>query len=44
MATFLCHCGCARFSSTVPHPDEEQLAVKLYEQEIEESKAWSNLS
>ena len=30
-----CACGSIRFVSTFPHPDEEQIALKLYAPEIE---------
>ena len=30
-----CACGSIRFVSTFPHPDEEQIALQLYAEEIE---------
>jgi hypothetical protein len=32
-----CGCGSIRFVSSYPHPDEEELALKLYAREIEEA-------
>lgn len=29
-----CACGSLRFVKTFPHPDEEQLALKLYADEV----------
>ena len=31
-----CGCGSIRFVSSYPHPDEEELAMKLYAKEIGE--------
>ena len=42
-ATFMCACGCTRFSPTFPFPEEEQLALKLYSRQIEERNLWKNL-
>jgi len=42
-ATYFCVCGDMRFSSTMPLPDEEKLAVKLYGRQIEERNLWKNL-
>ncbi len=39
-----CGCGSIRFVSTFPHPDEEQLARKLYAKEIEKSNVYTKIS
>ncbi len=39
-----CGCGSIRFVSTFPHPDEEQLAIKLYSKELEESNVYTKIS
>jgi hypothetical protein len=39
-----CACGSVRFVSTFPHPDEEQLAFKLYQKEIEESGIYTKIA
>ena len=39
-----CACGSVRFVSTFPHPDEEQIALKLYEKEIEESNVYGTIA
>jgi hypothetical protein len=39
-----CHCGGVSFHPTFPHPDEEQLALKLYAQEIEKSNLYGIIS
>lgn len=41
--TAMCACGSMRFTETTPHPDEEQIALKLYERQIEERNLWKNL-
>jgi hypothetical protein len=35
--TYNCGCGGTAFVASFPHPDEEQIALKLYAREIEES-------
>ena len=42
--TYECGCGGVQFFATFPHPDEEQLALKLYAREIEEKNLYSNLA
>ena len=42
--THMCGCGGVRFFATFPHPDEEQLALKLYAREIEEANLYTNLA
>ena len=37
-SSWRCLCGGIRFEATYPHPDEEQIALKLYEREIEERR------
>ena len=41
--TFFCGCGGRDFVSSFPHPDEEKLALKLYERQIEERNLWRKL-
>ena len=39
-----CACGSIRFVSTFPHPDEEQLALKLYASEIEAKNLYDKIA
>ena len=39
-----CACGSIRFVSTFPHPDEEQLALKLYAPEIEKKNLYEKIA
>lgn len=44
VATWACGCGGTRFVPTFPHPDEEQLALKLYSREIEERGLYAKVA
>jgi len=39
-----CVCGSIRFVSSYPRPNEEQIAVKLYEKEIEEANLYTKIA
>lgn len=39
-STVLCSCGGRVFSPTAVLPDEEQIALKMYQQDIEEKNLW----
>ena len=39
--TWRCPCGGTSFLETFPHPDEVQIALKLYDREIQESNVLS---
>ena len=41
-----CNCPCGGFSfvNSFPHPDEEQLAIKLYSRELEENGTFTNIA
>jgi hypothetical protein len=42
--THFCVCGGIGFVSSVPQPDEEQLALKLYGRELEEGGAYTKIA
>ena len=42
--SFYCGCGSMQFVASFPHPDEEQLALKLYSRELEEKNTYSALA
>ena len=39
--SFYCGCGGTQFFASFPHPDEEQLALKLYARDLEERNSYS---
>lgn len=41
--TWSCGCGSLQFFASFPHPDEEQIALKLYHREIEEANLYTRL-
>jgi len=42
--TWNCGCGGIEFVSSFPHDDELQIALKLYERELEENNTYSLIS
>jgi hypothetical protein len=44
LRTWACGCGGIEFVNSFPHPDEEQLALKLYQREIEESGIYEKIT
>lgn len=42
--TWNCGCGGLTFVSSHPHPDELQLAIRLYSRDIEEQNSYSNVA
>jgi hypothetical protein len=38
--TWACGCGCWQFIQSFPHDDEIPLALKLYEDEIDQKEPW----
>jgi hypothetical protein len=39
-----CACGGAEFVKTFPHPDEEQIALRLYSRQLEENNAYGRIA
>jgi hypothetical protein len=39
-----CGCGSVGFVATFPHPDEEQLALKIYSRDIEEKNLYAKIA
>ena len=39
-----CGCGCMEFIASQPHPDEWDLALQLYEEEIEKSNLYTKIA